>query len=223
MSITNPNHPSGGMISGSWQLDPHRSRVEFRAGHFWGLATVKGHFDRYRGQLNLNADPAIELTIDTASLQTGNQRRDQHLRSDDFFNAENHPRVQFLSDAVDLQGDTLKVHGRLSASGHSIPVELDARVRRVDGELEIEAATTTPHRELGMTWSPFGMIRPHSELFVKAHLTANDRQVGSAEDLDQQHPRVHQTGDDGHERGRRSPVEPAARLEHQADPRHDEE
>lgn len=184
MSITNRNHRSGGLISGSWQLDPQRSSIEFRAGHFWGLATVKGHFDRYRGHLNLSADTAIELTIDAASLQTGNRRRDQHLRSGDFFNAENHPRVQFLSDAVDLHGDTLKVHGRLSARGRSIPVELDARVRRVDDELDIEAATTTPHQELGMTWSPLGMIRPRSELFVKAYLTANEGQIGSAEDFD---------------------------------------
>jgi polyisoprenoid-binding protein YceI len=131
MSITNRNHRSGGLISGSWQLDPQRSSIEFRAGHFWGLATV-----------------------------------------------------QFLSDAVDLHGDTLKVHGRLSARGRSIPVELDARVRRVDDELEIEAATTTPHQELGMTWSPLGMIRPRSELFVKAYLTANEGQIGSAEDFD---------------------------------------
>jgi polyisoprenoid-binding protein YceI len=139
----------------------------------WGLVTVKGHFDAYHGQLDLSADPAIELTIDAASLQTGNRKRDQHLRSDDFFDAENHPQVQFLSDAVDLQGDTLRVHGHLSAAGRSIPVELDAQVRQVDGELEIEAATTAPHRELGITSSPLQMIRAQSELYVHAYLAPN--------------------------------------------------
>jgi polyisoprenoid-binding protein YceI len=93
-------------------------------------------------------------------VQTGNRKRDEHLRSADFFDAENHPRVRFLSDSVDLQGDTLKVRGRLSARGRSIPVELDAQVCTVDGEVEIEAATTAPHRELGMTWSPLGMVPP---------------------------------------------------------------
>jgi len=175
MSITNSNHQSGDTvtdetISGSWRLDPQRSSVEFRAGHVWGLATVRGHFDEYDGRLDLSANPAIELKIDAVSVQTGNRKRDRHLRSDDFFDAENHPRVQFVSDSVDLRGDTLKVRGRLSARGRSIPLELDAQVRQVDGELEVEAAATAPHRELGMTFSPLRMIPSHSDLLVKAHL-----------------------------------------------------
>jgi polyisoprenoid-binding protein YceI len=170
MSTTNPKHRFGETIGGTWQLDPQRSSVEFRAGHVWGLASVKGHFDDYHGHLDLGASPAIELTIDAASLQTGNRKRDRHLRSPDFFDAENHPRVQFVSDSVDLLGDTLRVRGRLCARDRSIPLELDAEVRRGDGELEIEAATTALHRELGMTFSPLGMIPPRSELIVKAHL-----------------------------------------------------
>ncbi len=78
--------------------------------------------------------------------------------------------MRFLSDSVDPQGDTLRVRGRLSARGHSIPLELDAQVREVDGELEIEAATTAPHRELGMTYSPVGMIPRRSELVLKGRL-----------------------------------------------------
>jgi len=180
MTITNHNHHSSETISGSWQLDPHRSSVEFRAGHFWGLVTVKGHFDDYHGHLDLSTSPAIELTIDPASVQTGNRKRDRHLRSADFFDADNHPRVLFVSDSVDLQGDGLKVRGRLSARDRSIALELDARVRQVGGELEIEAATTAPHRELGMTFSPLGMIRPRSELIVKAHLIPNNTHRAAA-------------------------------------------
>ena len=170
MSITNPDHRFNNTITGSWHLDPDRSSVEFRVGGFWGLARVKGHFGDYRGKLDLSADPAIELTIDAASVDTGNDKRDEHLRSGDFFDAENHPRVQFESRSVQPQGDTLKVHGRLSARDRSIPVDLDAHVREVDGELEIEAATIVPHRELGMTWSPLRIIGPRSKLSVKAHL-----------------------------------------------------
>ncbi len=168
MSIS--NHRSPETITGKWQLDPQRSSVEFRARKFWGLITVKGHFDDYHGQLDLSASPAIELTIDAASLQTGIRKRDRHLRSPDFFDAEKHPQVQFRSDAVELQGDTLKVRGRLSAGGRSLPLELDAHVRQHDGELEIDAATTVPHRDLGMTFSPAGMIPPTSELSVTGHL-----------------------------------------------------
>ena len=170
MSITNSNPRSGETIAGSWQVDPQRSSVEFRVGNFWGLATVQGHFGDYQGRLDLGADPAIELAIDAASLDTGNSKRDEHLRSTDFFDAEHHPRIQFLSQSVEPQGDTLKVRGRLSVRDSSIPVELDAHVREVDGELEIEAAATASHRELGMTWSPLRMIRPRTELLVRAHL-----------------------------------------------------
>ena len=78
--------------------------------------------------------------------------------------------MRFVSDSVELKGDTLKVHGQLSARDRSIPVELDAAVHEAGGELKIEAATTAPHRELGMTFSPLGTISPRSRLVVRAHL-----------------------------------------------------
>lgn len=157
-------------IMGYWQLDPQRSKVEFRARHFWGLLTVSGDFADFAGHLDLGADPAIELTIEADSLRTGNAKRDRHLRSADFFDAENHPRIRFLSDSVEVQGDTLRVHGALSARGGSIPIELTAQLRSAGDELEIEAATMAQHSDLGMDWSPLGMIRPCSELLVTGRL-----------------------------------------------------
>jgi polyisoprenoid-binding protein YceI len=172
MSITETSskHRSEETIVGQWQLDPARSSVEFQVSHLWGLATVKGQFDIYEGRLALSADPAIELTIDANSVQTGNHGRDQDLRSAHFFDVENHPQVRFTSDSVVLSGETLKVSGLLSARGQSIPLELDARARRLNGEIEIEAATSAPHRKLGMTWNPLRMIPPHSGLSVKGCL-----------------------------------------------------
>ena len=162
-------HPAD-TLPGRWQLDPQRSSVEFRVEHTWGLGTVKGHFDQYDGRLDLSTDPAIELRIDAASVQTGNRRRDKHLRSPSFFDAESHPTVRFVSDSVVVRGDTLKVCGRLSARDRSIPLELDAHVRGVDGRLKIEAETRAQHRELGMTWSPLGIISPRSDLLVTGYL-----------------------------------------------------
>jgi polyisoprenoid-binding protein YceI len=172
MSIahTTSNHRRDETILERWQLDPHRSTVEFRARHFWGLGTVKGRFDDYRGRLELSADPAIELTIEAASVQTGNPKRDRHLRSADFFDTENHPQIRFVSDSVVEHDDALKVRGRLFARDRSIPLEFDAHIRRTDQGLEIDAATTALHRELGMTWSPLGTIPPRSELLVKGYL-----------------------------------------------------
>lgn len=153
-----------------WALDPRRSNVEFRVGHLWGLATVKGHFDDYKGRLELGADPAIELTVDAATVQTGNRKRDKHLRSRDFFDAESRRPVRFVSDSVELHDHTLTVRGKLFARDQTIPLELDAEVSEVDGELAIEASATAPHRELGMTYSPLGMIKRSSELFVRGYL-----------------------------------------------------
>ena len=135
---------------------------------------MKGRFDEYEGRLDLHADPAIELTIDAGSLQTGNRKRDEHLRSADFFDTEHAPRVRFISDSVVAGDDTLRVQGSLSARGRSIPLELDARIRRLGEEIQIEAATTAVHRDLGMTWSPLGMIAPRSELRVSGRLVPTD-------------------------------------------------
>lgn len=65
----------------------------------------------------------------------------------------------------------MRVRGRLFARDESIPLELDALLRAVDGELALEAATHADHRQLGMTWSPLKMIRPRSELLVTGYLT----------------------------------------------------
>jgi polyisoprenoid-binding protein YceI len=182
MSITDTpsNRRFDETLAGTWQLDPRRSSVEFRAGHFWGLVAVKGRFDDYQGRLDLSTEPAIELTIDAASVHTANRKRDQHLRSADFFDAENNPWVRFVSDSVVVRGDTLRVHGHLFARGQSIPLDLDAQVRRIEGDLKIEAATTAKHRELGMTWSPLGMIAPRSELRVEGYLIPGGDRVAPA-------------------------------------------
>src|SRR5258707_144385 len=107
-----PDTPLAELVSGAWRLDPARSSVEFQVPHFWGLITVKGRFERYDGTLDLQSQPAVELTINADSLDTGNRKRDQHLRSADFFDAENHPRVRFVSETAVLNGDTLKISGR---------------------------------------------------------------------------------------------------------------
>ena len=61
--------------------------------------------------------------------------------------------------------------GEYSVHHLEIPLEIDARINQVDGELEIEATTNAPHREPGMTWNPLRIIRPHSRLLVKGRLT----------------------------------------------------
>ena len=161
---------SAQITDGAWRLDPTRSSVEFYVRHFYGLMTVKGSFASYDGTLDLAATPAVELTIQAATLDTKLAKRDEHLRSLDFFDVADHPQVRFISDRAELDRDTLRVQGHLHAAGRSIPLAFDATVREIGGELEIEATTEADHRELGMNWSPLGILRAPSKLIVRGRL-----------------------------------------------------
>jgi polyisoprenoid-binding protein YceI len=108
--------------------------------------------------------------IDAASLDTNNQLRDKHLRSADFFDVETHPHVRFLSDSATLAGERLKLRGRLYVAGESMPLNLEATVRRVGDELEVDAGTDADHHDLGMTKSTLGTIRTPSHLVVHGRL-----------------------------------------------------
>ena len=171
MSTTGPTSTdTQALETARWRIDPARSNVEFRTPTLWGLATVKGHFDRYDGTLNLGRDQAIELTIDADTLDTHNRLRDKHLRSADFFDVANHPQVRFVSDSATLEGELLRVRGRLHVAGQSIALDLDASLRNVGDELEVRVSSRVDHRELGMTHSTLGMIRTPSELTVRGRL-----------------------------------------------------
>src|SRR5271170_2370231 len=89
---------------GHWVLDPTESRAEFHVKHFWGAITVHGSFGQITGEGNLGPDGSLtgQLSIDTASLGTKNKKRDEHLRSADFFDAEHHPHVLVTVTAAKL-------------------------------------------------------------------------------------------------------------------------
>jgi polyisoprenoid-binding protein YceI len=167
---TPPAKSTADLSTGTWLLDPDHSSVEFHVRHFYGLITVKGSFSSYRGTLQMGSQPTVELTIDANSLETNQAKRDTHLRSADFFDVEHHPQVRFLSDSAVIEADTLKVQGQLHAAGKQIPLEVDAGLRLVDGELEIDAVAEADHRQLGMTWSPLGILRAPSKLIVRGRL-----------------------------------------------------
>jgi polyisoprenoid-binding protein YceI len=161
---------SDDLTTGVWSLDPDRSSVEFQVPNFWGLQKVKGHFERYEGKLDLQSTPAAQLTIDAASLETGNRRRDKHLRSSDFFDVENHPQVRFTSDTAQLDGQTLTATGTLEAAGKAVPVDLRATITLIDGQPVIEAQTTVNRHDFGMNWNRLGSVGAPSKLVVRGNL-----------------------------------------------------
>ena len=101
-----------------WRLDPSGSSAGFRVPNFWGLTSDTGRFQRLDGWLEVDDDQGwrMELTLDAASLDTGNARRDRHLLSADFFDVEHHPEVRFRSSSVNHDdGD-----GRPATAGHDL-------------------------------------------------------------------------------------------------------
>jgi polyisoprenoid-binding protein YceI len=113
----------------SWNIDTVHSHVGFSVKHMM-VATVRGQFKSYRATLRL--DPKdftrsrFEGEIDVASIDTGNVDRDNHLRTNDFFDAANHPKITFKSTRIEPKGDgEYAVSGDLTIRGVTRPVTLD--------------------------------------------------------------------------------------------------
>jgi polyisoprenoid-binding protein YceI len=159
-----------------WLLDPGFSTAEFRVRTYWGLTTVHGHFAQFVG--GINPAGGIWLVIDATSLDTGNARRDHHLRSADFFDCEHHPRIEFRSTEVrhDPSG-RLQATGQLDAAGRCMRLQLEATVEKRANRLRIAATTTIDQRQLGMTNRRLG-IRVPATVTVRA-LLAPDADPGS--------------------------------------------
>jgi polyisoprenoid-binding protein YceI len=164
------------LATGWWLLDPARSSAEFEVPSIYGLATVSGRFRHYVGTLNLSDPPAVALVIEADSLDTGNRRRDDHLRSAAFFDAADYPWVRFEADTAELDGDEMRIRGELYAAGKHVPLEVEATVSAVGDEFEIEARAVVDHRGLGMRFSPLGVVGPRTRLVVRGRLMrAEDR------------------------------------------------
>ena len=116
----------------TWQLDPAHSSVEFSVKHMM-MTTVRGRFKdvqaTLRGDRDHPEDAGVEATIDAASIDTGVADRDAHLRSADFFDAAQHPRISFRSRRVEGQfaqeGDRFQVVGDLTIRDSTMEITLD--------------------------------------------------------------------------------------------------
>jgi polyisoprenoid-binding protein YceI len=114
---------------GNWQLDPYHTQVEFSAKHF-GMMTVRGHFADVR--TNADIDPehpensSVQATIQTASIRTHNEARDNDLRSSNFLETDNYPVMTFKSTSVKQTGpDTYELTGDLTIKDNTRPVTLE--------------------------------------------------------------------------------------------------
>jgi polyisoprenoid-binding protein YceI len=113
-----------------WTIDPSHSVIEFAVKHMM-FATVKGRFSTFSGEIITTAeDPTegeVNVVIDADSVDTRDAKRDEHLRSNDFFGAGDHPQIEFKSTRVEhAPGPGFRVHGDLTMHGATRPVILDA-------------------------------------------------------------------------------------------------
>jgi polyisoprenoid-binding protein YceI len=113
---------------GTWRLDPNHTVIGAVARHLM-VTKVRGKFTSFSGAVHIVDSPEdswAELEVDAASIDTGVEQRDEHLRSADFLDVENHPKITFKSTLVEPKGgDTLRVTGDLSIRGVTRAVTLD--------------------------------------------------------------------------------------------------
>lgn len=106
--------------TGTWTVDAAHSKVGFAVKHL-GIATVRGGFTEFQGTLEIGEDLASSRaygTVKTASIDTSEPARDEHLRSPDFFNAEAYPEITFESTSIEaLDDEVLRVTGKLTING----------------------------------------------------------------------------------------------------------
>lgn len=115
----------------TWSIDPQHTHAEFAVRHMM-ISTVKGRFAEVSGTLRADeADPtrsSIEIEIGAASIDTRVEQRDQHLRSADFLDVENHPKITFRSRRMEAAGaERYRVVGDLTIRGTTHEIELDVR------------------------------------------------------------------------------------------------
>jgi polyisoprenoid-binding protein YceI len=147
----------------TWSIDPAHTHVEFAVRHMM-VATVKGRFAEVEGTIVLDeANPGesrVEARIPAASIDTREERRDAHLRSADFLDAENHPYLTFRSTRVESNGrGRFTAHGDLTIRGVTRPVTLEGEYLgtnnspfgfRVAG---FSAATRINRSDFGLNWN----------------------------------------------------------------------
>jgi len=147
----------------TWELDRTHSNLDFSV-RYMMLSSVRGNYTDFNAVLVQNNDDfsgsQIEVTINAASIDTRNEDRDNHLRSDDFFDAENYPQIRFVSREFERTGEnTYRILGDLTIRGVTEAVELDAELVGVVDDprgfqrVAFTGETTVNRNEFGVRWN----------------------------------------------------------------------
>jgi polyisoprenoid-binding protein YceI len=146
---------------GKYSIDPSHTTIEFVARHMM-VTKVKGRFTDVSGTILVGDSPAdhsVEVSIDPASIDTRDQKRDEHLRSPDFLDVENNKEFSFRSTSVEPSGSNWKLTGDLTLHGVTKPVSLDLEYTGAGTNpwgVEVagfEASTEINRKDWGLEWN----------------------------------------------------------------------
>lgn len=151
-------------FAATWNIDPEHSNIGFKVRHLM-VSNVKGQFDKHNGVVNIDdkdiTKSKVEVTIDIASINTNVQKRDDHLRSADFFDVATYPAMTFVSKKVAKAGkDKLKVTGDLTLHGITKEVVLNVEgptkeIKDPWGVIRRGAVANTKinRKDFGLVWN----------------------------------------------------------------------
>jgi len=144
-----------------YEIDPAHTYIGFTAKHML-VTNVRGRFNRFSGHITLDSQDitksSAEVTIEAASIDTDNERRDDHLRSADFFEAEKYPTIRFVSRRVEKKGESLTLVGDLTIRDVTrevaIPFELTGPVAAGNRKsIGVEASLRINRFDYGLKWN----------------------------------------------------------------------
>jgi polyisoprenoid-binding protein YceI len=170
-SMTSPGQTNSDLsaFAGSWVLDPAQTTIEFHTKAIY-VIPVKGTAKATEGGGTLNADGSLHgtLVIDAASIHTKNKKRDEHLRSEDFFEVIKYPTITFTATAGGVgSGGKVDITGTLEVHGQTRPVTLPADVT-VSGDTAVVSTEVMIDRsDWGVSKTPFG-ARLHNRVVINA-------------------------------------------------------
>jgi polyisoprenoid-binding protein YceI len=146
-----------------WLIDPAHTQIQFKVKHLV-ISTVTGSFDKFEGGIESSredyTDADVWFSADTSSINTNAPDRDNHLKSADFFDSANHPKLTFKSTGIQKKGaDKFKLTGDLTIRGTTHPIELDVEYGGLmkdpwgNTKVGFELTGKLHRKEYGLNWN----------------------------------------------------------------------
>lgn len=180
------------------KFDKNHSTIGFRTPIFGGFSSVEGKFTKFDIVVVHDEDSlelsSVRVTIDAASINTGNEERDAHLRTGDFLDVDSYPEITFISERIEKRSDGYVAVGKFTLRGVTKTVELSFEIKGVHHKKEgnkymigIKANTAIDRQDYGVEWRHPDPLFVGDSVFVEINLISRATRgvVDSADSTDQ--------------------------------------